>query len=52
MNYENKTDLNLKTYLSIVEINNDLLLIYRGYLLRGHGRDVVVLHKERNCFKM
>ena len=47
MDYENKAELNLKTYLSVVEINNDLFLIHGGYVAKKPKRAVSVLDKER-----
>jgi hypothetical protein len=47
MNYENKTYLNLKIYLNIVGITNDLLLIHPGYLLREHKRMLMYMLKKK-----
>jgi hypothetical protein len=47
MNYENKTYLNLKIYLNIVGITNDLLLIHAGYLLREHKRVLMYMLKKK-----
>jgi hypothetical protein len=47
MDYENKAELNLKTYLSVVEINNDMFLIHGGYVAKKPKRAVSVLDKER-----
>ena len=47
LNYENKSEIDFKTYLNIVEINNDLILIYGGLASRGCNREISVLNKEK-----
>ena len=47
LDYENKSGIDFKTYLNIVEINNDYILIYGGLVSRGCTREVSVLNKEK-----
>ena len=47
LDYKNKAEADFKTYLSVVEINNDLSLIYGGYTSRNCARILCVLNKEK-----
>ena len=47
LDYKNKAEADFKTYLSVVEINNDLSLIYGGYTSRNCERILCVLNKEK-----
>lgn len=47
LEYNNKAEADFKTYLSVVEINNDVNLIYGGYTSRNCARVLCVLNKEK-----
>ena len=47
LDYKNKSEADLKTYLSVVEVNNDLMLIYGGRGGRDSMRVVCALNKEK-----
>ena len=47
LEYNNKAEADFKTYLSVVEINNDVNLIYGGYTSRNCARILCVLNKEK-----
>ena len=47
LNYNNTAQINLKTYLNIIEINNDYTLIYGGKNMRDTKRAICVLNKDK-----
>lgn len=47
MNYNNRSEIDLKTHVNILEISNDLVLIFGGFIARDNVRNMCVLNKER-----
>jgi hypothetical protein len=47
LNYNNNAQIDLKTYLNIIEINNDFTLIYGGRSMRDSMRAICVLNKDK-----
>ena len=47
LEYVNKTNINLKNYLNVCPLNNDLMLIYGGITARNFLRTVCVLNLQK-----
>ena len=45
--YVNRSEIDLKTHVNVIEINNDLSLIYGGFSSRGKQRNICVFDKEK-----
>ena len=47
LNYNNRSELDLKTQVKILEISNDLTMIFGGFTARDTVRNICVLDKEK-----
>ncbi len=47
LKYKNRSEIDLKTHLNVIEVNNDLSLIYGGFIARDKIRNACVFNKEK-----
>ena len=47
LDYNNKANLNLRSFLNVIPLNNDLMLIYGGVTARNSTRTVCVLNLSK-----
>ena len=48
LDYKNKSEIDLKSLMSIYPLNSDLILLYGGVVFRGNNKSVCIFNLEKN----
>ena len=48
LDYQNKSEIDLKTLMNMIPLNSDLILLYGGVIIRGHKRTVCIFNIARS----
>ena len=49
LDYKNKSEIDLKSLMSIYPLNSDLILLYGGVVFRGNNKSVCIFKSGNNC---